>query len=603
MNKKTRTIKLGLLIFLITVLLHNCKEENFTDNYEENFNSRNSKIENFSFNQIQLNDNFINLLNKFKIDKPKVSKKGIYISKITHLNHSLYSKSAIEDLDIPIDMSKIVKITTEDYTSYTMRVIKYPEDTTKIFYNVVLQQKNEIENLSFIKYTPSENFIEDQTGSFEGQIELTDGGCLQEMMIGIANPCDENAAGGAEGGNNFGEDWIEICHTISTYIRTPCGYGHLYLSECSGSPIPPTYPGGFWEDTEDCYWLYVGYGNDDNYNSSDGSYSNGGDIFTGSSPSNPNSPVTSPTIGNIITSPIIETDDAVSIILSHMSNLSPTQIDWLNTTTINIQNIILSYLLENNYDTSSQNLITECINSEINLESSFIAKFKLEREYAKITRLFEFSPTYKQALINLSDGIENSTEEKGLYVLKNNNVPQSLSANGSDNINFPYNPLSLYISLAHIHDALGLGNGTFSIYSFADLLVTSSLVKKFKIKTNKFVSFLVTAKGTRYAFTISSPSKFRNNLYNALMDYAPDGKVDMIKVRKTGEISKEYYTKKDSVIKVTNTDNDQVLIAFLQMIKEFDLGITLFQVSADFETYTQVSLDTDNTTIIYTPLN
>ena len=87
------------------------------------------------------------------------------------------------------------------------------------------------------------------------------------------------------------------------------------------------------------------------------------------------------------------------------------------------------------------------------------------------------------------------------------------------------------------------------------------------------------------------------------MDYAPDGKVDMIKVRKTGEISKKYYTGKDAVIKVTNTDNDQVLIAFLQMIKEFDLGITLFQVSADFETYTQVSLDTDNTTIIYTPLN
>ncbi|WP_215731662.1 hypothetical protein, partial [Bizionia saleffrena] len=212
----------------------------------------------------------------------------------------------------------------------------------------------------------------------------------------------------------------------------------------------------------------------------------------------------------------------------------------------------------------------------------------------KITKLFLDYPNYKQALINLA-GTVNQQVENGIYIDKASSTINTIPQGVGGIINFNNNPANAYITFAHTHDA----SGTYSIFSWDDLALMARAVENGKIKTNKFVAFLITAKGTRYALTIEDASKLTNFLYQ------PSGsqgtQVDVPKMLKVSSVFDKFYGDNAAVIKNTNTDNDKVQKAFLQMLRDNDAGVEIFEVDATFDNFTKLKLETNNTDV--TPIN
>ena len=589
-NKIKNYLKTGVLLLGVFVLLINCKED-FQEVFDENQQENEYIIETLSHKQLENNEPvFSKLKNKFNIQEPIYnSKEQKYFSKFKS-NPKTFSSKNFSDLDPSIDMSVIKKITAPNYVSYTMR-INEPQNTTNSFYNIVVQEKNEVQEIFTLKYTPSEN-QSITSNSFEGTYAISRGMCLPDQT-GDCNGNFDDSEGGGSGSPPDG--FIEVCEEVIVMVEVLCTGANHHVGDtcecgitvnCSPAYYTPSYE-------EICHWDYVGSGSSGNPDTGNNNPSPGSSNSSGSN----NTP-------NIVTSPIeeITLDDALESLVECILNITPEQEAWLINAQENNDNNnnftdIWNYIVANGCSPITQEVISESINEDLINPDAFEEAFKLKKECAKIKRIFDDAPTYKQQLIDLNNGVTSDTQEKGIAIFKNDSSnPQVVTSISGGVIEFDLNPSSPYISMTHTHDAFGEGNGTFSVNSFADLILTSSIAKKYKIKANRFVSFLITAKGTRYAFTINNASKFRNAFYNIIMDNI-DGKVDMDRVKEMEDIVEDYYEGDEAIIKTSNTDNSTVKKAFLQMLKEMDAGVSLFEISADFETFTHLILEDDNTTI------
>lgn len=155
-------------------------------------------------------------------------------------------------------------------------------------------------------------------------------------------------------------------------------------------------------------------------------------------------------------------------------------------------------------------------------------------------------------------------------------------------------PQNDYVSIAHTHDA----SGTYSVFSWDDLTTIANLVRNGHIKTNKFVAFLFTADGTSYAFTISNSSNFLDFFYNP--EGLPQGStVDVDKLWKQQNTYKEYYKpdNPNARIKVNNTNNVSDRNAFLQMLRDNNMGLDVFEMDENLENFTKLSLDSNNSNV------
>ena len=61
------------------------------------------------------------------------------------------------------------------------------------------------------------------------------------------------------------------------------------------------------------------------------------------------------------------------------------------------------------------------------------------------------------------------------------------------------------------------------------------------------------------------------------------------------ELQEKYYSSKSALIKETNTNNEDVLNKFLKFMEEADMGMTVFETDATFETFTKVFLTMSGT--------
>ena len=156
------------------------------------------------------------------------------------------------------------------------------------------------------------------------------------------------------------------------------------------------------------------------------------------------------------------------------------------------------------------------------------------------------------------------------------------------------NPQNDYVSIAHTHDA----SGTYSVFSWDDLTTIANLVRNGHIKTNKFVAFLFTADGTSYAFTISNSSNFLDFFYNP--EGLPQGtQVEVNKLMKQQQVYEKYYKPDNpkAKIKVNNADNDADRNAFLQMLRDNNMGLDVFEMDENLENFTKLSLDSNNSNV------
>lgn len=161
-----------------------------------------------------------------------------------------------------------------------------------------------------------------------------------------------------------------------------------------------------------------------------------------------------------------------------------------------------------------------------------------------------------------------------------------------------------YKTFAHTHS--NTTGGTYSIFSFRDLQRISMLAHSGQLESDKFVAFLSTYKGTYYALTITDISKFADFFYfHNNSGQASQGNIGkwINSQQNAWNIQKKYFNDdKSPLITETDTNNNNVLNKFLDFMIEANLGVTLFETDANFDSFTKVEKD-QNGTIIRTNCN
>jgi hypothetical protein len=200
--------------------------------------------------------------------------------------------------------------------------------------------------------------------------------------------------------------------------------------------------------------------------------------------------------------------------------------------------------------------------------------------------------TYMQKVKNLATSQNlNLDYEKSVALISGStpNIKEGSGTNAVANVDMPDLPSGQkYKSFAHTHP--NTSDGTYSVFSFGDLRRMSMLLHNGQLEVDKFVIFVSTYKGTHYALTISNKNKFEKFFYyfNNIGE-GPNLPEWVSSYNKAEEIDKKYFRDpNNALIKETDTNNSNVLDKFLDFMNEADLGVSLFEVNANFDSFTKV---------------
>jgi hypothetical protein len=209
----------------------------------------------------------------------------------------------------------------------------------------------------------------------------------------------------------------------------------------------------------------------------------------------------------------------------------------------------------------------------------------------KIKKQFTDMPTLKNDLINLasktSQGVEN-----GIYKVSNSNSVENAPSGTNGQVEFPYPTGSAkLVMMGHTHNSPA--NSTYSIFGWNDLANLNQLIKLNKLDSG-FVSYLITADGTRYAFTIDNLDTF-----SAFFAFANDANFNMETALRRADLMDKYYDmdmngNPEPLITENGTINEEDLKNFLKFLAKANIGVNLFEADATFDTFTKVTLDREN---------
>lgn len=225
---------------------------------------------------------------------------------------------------------------------------------------------------------------------------------------------------------------------------------------------------------------------------------------------------------------------------------------------------------------------------------------------SKIKNQFTKFPTLKQSLIDLAT-TTSQIVENGLFIDNSStsttqNPVQTIPTGSSGTIDINANPSIPYLMIAHTHSSPA--ESTYSVFSFSDLDAIATLINNNHINSN-FVFYVMTADGTRYAMTIDNPQSFSDFFYHP-MDH-PGEEFDWGRAKTYTKLVGDYYNNEPPLPKPfiqENSNNNQIdLKNFLSFLKKANLGATVFKVSPDFNTFTKVTLSSNNNTIQYDNCN
>jgi hypothetical protein len=167
----------------------------------------------------------------------------------------------------------------------------------------------------------------------------------------------------------------------------------------------------------------------------------------------------------------------------------------------------------------------------------------------------------------------------------------------------PVNPPKKYIYVHHTHNSPS--SSTYSVPSWGDLQWIYIVYNVTHMMDSNTVFMLTTADGTQYALTISDWFGFTQALYMP-KDASSE---EMEKAKISSDIGIKYLEggEKDGqtiipLIQENSTNKEQDLSYFLQMINENSMGINVFEVNSQFNTFTKVTLN-PNKTIKRMPCN
>ncbi len=219
----------------------------------------------------------------------------------------------------------------------------------------------------------------------------------------------------------------------------------------------------------------------------------------------------------------------------------------------------------------------------------------------KVKELLDSQPVFKQKLKALAPQAATATFEKAVVLYADNTTAEFDGSNGKIEIN--PNPAEKYIAMAHIHDVVGDGNGTYSVFSFGDTnwLGVTDVVHS-KVNLDKFVSFLATADGTFYAITVTDKVKFRaafNYLKYADPNITPEQRMQFLDIAKKKQVIYDKYYLQNvphpsyPLIKENGADFEKDLENLINFLAEGNFGISVLETDVNFETFSEVNKKTD----------
>jgi hypothetical protein len=221
-----------------------------------------------------------------------------------------------------------------------------------------------------------------------------------------------------------------------------------------------------------------------------------------------------------------------------------------------------------------------------------------QKECNKITNFFTNNSTMQGALNTLANATLTEPNEIAL-TMQTDGTPTLLneSPEGETSVAIPDNPPSNYNMVSHIHIEND-STKTMSVFSFEDIINYGKICNNNKLDDD-VVFFLSTGKGTHFALTLTDSSKLCDFAYGkdvslevlATMDTNQAIQSKLLRNR----VYRDYYdiNNPNSIIRENNTDNAEVLKAFMEFISEADLGIQVFETDENFQSFSPLKLEND----------
>ncbi|QTE21822.1 hypothetical protein [Polaribacter cellanae] len=162
-NKITNLLKIGVLLFGISVLLWNCEEEEI-NNFKTPTNSK-TPFETIPFKSVLEQEEFNEIA--------KVSKTEKYFKESFNNPKGIFSKSSSRKKSFEVIKKFVKKIKKENYTSYTF-LIKRDKNIyqNSVFENLVVEKKNNKIKAFIIKYEPSLEYLHSKNLPFSGKLSV-----------------------------------------------------------------------------------------------------------------------------------------------------------------------------------------------------------------------------------------------------------------------------------------------------------------------------------------------------------------------------------------------------------------------------------------------
>lgn len=210
----------------------------------------------------------------------------------------------------------------------------------------------------------------------------------------------------------------------------------------------------------------------------------------------------------------------------------------------------------------------------------------------------------RQKLIDLKN-LTHLNYENSFSIFKNGSQTRQEGVPGKGGIQIPSVVPSPYVVYAHNHDSYGdNGQGTFSVFSLADLIAIADILDKGNLNLGTFIAFLATNDNTQYALRITNAKKFQDLFFawvGAGQNRNFSNPSDFIKFRNSinivNNLNTKYFdpTNSNALIKTNSNNNVQDLISFLKLIKEGNMGLTMYELNPEFTSIKEVKLNNNNT--------
>lgn len=238
----------------------------------------------------------------------------------------------------------------------------------------------------------------------------------------------------------------------------------------------------------------------------------------------------------------------------------------------------------------------------------------LDPECKKLEEVLNNSSAFKAEVDSLTRNAGQNFE-RTIVIDNNNNISTSNGApfEPSISLTIPNSGNSDFkiLSIAHNHSeykipSTGPAKDASSVFSADDLLTLTKLISENRL-ANDFVAFLPSKSGKRLAITIKDFQKFKNFFLFETMPSNPTDPMASINAFNQKKVSdallKKYYDwiTPGSIpkIKTPEISADDNIKAFLELLKESDMGVELLSYDADLQNFKKLSVD-ENGNIIET---